>query len=299
MNFFSGNQDKGNKEKLTSDHKKYFNGFDELGGSITKYSEAVTWFEGKNDKIMVLTNCIIALEKPSSWIFSGVSNETRKLLLTDLNHIEYQVKNDSSPNKTVNVPSSETQKIIKSTINQSKVLEDKNNEYPLLSPPILHLDPELAHRMPHITEHETQNIDEYQINTMKESRFMWDDCFKLVNTTRMKRIALMYLEMCESQNMIDQGLKWKKIHKGKPSKITNFGDNESTRKILKKDIDDFLEFKHLWSVYKAVFNQQIPKDPGTDKETWDGAKQEELKDKLLHSYWNVTDGKLNVENLLP
>jgi hypothetical protein len=219
---------------------------------------------------MVLTNWIIALEKPSSWIFSGVSNEVRKVVLKDLGLIEFQVKDDKSPDKNANVPGVEAQKIIKTIINQSKVLNAEDTAYSLVAPPILHLNRELANRMPHITEHETQNIDELQVKTMMESRFMWDDCFKLVNTTRMKRIALMYLELCDSKNMIVQGLKWKKIHKGKPSKVTNFGDNESTRKILKKDIDDFLESKHLWSEYKNVFNQQIPEDPGTDTETWNG-----------------------------
>jgi len=121
----------------------------------------------------------------------------------------------------------------------------------------------LLRTMPIYKDNEIESFSDDQINTMCKSRMWWNGKFALVNVSRMKRLAMMYLELCDDKRMIPAASKWCNNHKGRPSSATNFGKNETTAKIMKEDIKTLKRNRQLWRKHKKVLNAKFPTDPAT------------------------------------
>jgi hypothetical protein len=114
--------------------------------------------------------------------------------------------------------------------------------------------------MPLYDDNEIKSFSEPQLDKMRNSRMFWEGKFPLVNVSRMKRLALVYMELSDVKNLNKQAAKWVNKHGGVPSKATKFGDNDSTVTIVKDDIKALMENKDLWKRHRAVFSKRF----GTD-----------------------------------
>jgi hypothetical protein len=122
------------------------------------------------------------------------------------------------------------------------------------------LSQNLLRSMPLYDDNEIKSFSDPQLDKMRNSRMFWEGKFPLVNVSRMKRLALVYMELSDVKNLNKQAAKWVNKHGGIPSKATKFGDVDSTVTIVKDDIKALMENKDLWKRHRAVFSKRF----GTD-----------------------------------
>jgi len=250
------------EDKLTNDQKKLFNGFDEIGGDITMYDDAVNWFENCTNKNEALTLSIIVLDKPTTYLFGGMKNSEIKMmseiyprivsLIADINM-------DGMSQANIEVK----QMGLKMLVDGCSVLTMDGTDIKFVGEKKTPMDQTLLRTMPMYKDNEIESFSDDQINTMCKSRMWWNGKFALVNVSRMKRLAMMYLELCDDKKMIPAASKWCNNHKGRPSSATNFGKNETTAKIMKEDIKVLKRNRQLWRKHKKVLNAKFPRDPAT------------------------------------
>lgn len=237
---------------LTPEQKKLFNGYDELGGDLLKYDEAVAWFESLVNKPMSLALCIVVLDKPSSWIFGGMKNSDVKVTakaFEDLKMLIEQWK-EAGPDDVKDFHLSKMEELVK----KCPYLALSGRNVNIAIPEKAALGTKLVDSMPLYEDHELESLDDDQIGNMSKVRSFWKEEFRGVNVSRMKRIAMMYLELCDEGKMIKQGKDWIRNHGGKPSRATKHGNNNETIGINKKSIQDFMSEDSYWRKYRKVFN---------------------------------------------
>jgi hypothetical protein len=123
-----------------------------------------------------------------------------------------------------------------------------------------------------------------QLDKMKSTRMWWMGIFPLVNVSRMKRLALIYLELCPDTKLNTQASKWINLHKGRPSTATRLGKNDKTTEILKGDIKALMDNKSLWKKYKKLF-RKIPDYDTEDVEDYDLSDDEMRFLNTMRSPW--------------
>lgn len=246
---------KGNKSALTSDQKKLFNGYDELGGDLIKYDQAADWFDNVKNKPVTLVACIAVLDKPSSWLFGGVQNSETKDVLNLRNTFEKErsemVRAQSDDVKKYHVDR------IKEIVDECKHLKLVGDVITLDVHGKSTFDTKLIDYMSMFEDHEIMSLTAEQITAMSLVRSFWKDDFRGVNVSRMKRVALMYLELCDEKKMISQASQWIKNHGGRPSQANKFGKATKTIEINKASLSEFISDKQYWQKHKSVFNIQL------------------------------------------
>jgi hypothetical protein len=243
---------------LTDDQKNLFNGFDEIGGDITMYDDAAEWYEKVEYKNEAMALCIAMLDKPSPWLFGGISNEKRKAMMSTVTKMK---ELDESINKATsddNVPTIYQQASVMMSLDENMSITD-DNVIGLKTAKKKSLSVMLCRSMSMYTENEIMSFEPEQLQKMALVRCWWVRPFQLVNVSRMKRVALMYMELCTRQK-IRQALQWEKNHGGKPSRVTSYGKNLKTTEILKLDIENFVSKKSYWIRHKETFDISIRAD---------------------------------------
>lgn len=242
------------ESSLTEDQKKLFNGFDELGGDVGKYSDAIEWFSNCTSKNEAIVLCLIVLSKPSSYLMGGIKNEERKEYMEAVKKLSTRSENYEYAEGTMKDRIRDQMELI---VDECKVMKLENGVAVFDGEKKSTMNELLTRSMPLFTSNEIESFDEDQINNMKAVRMWWKGIFKLANVSRMKRLALMYLELCPQQKLNTQGVKWINSHGGRPSKATKFGTNSETERILKEDIGQMKADKALWAIYKNVFSKKL------------------------------------------
>jgi len=245
------------ESSLTESQKKLFNGFDELGGDIGKYSDAIEWFMKCKSKNEAIVLCLVVLSKPSSYLMGGIKNEDRKEYMEVMKKLSARFENYGYADGNMK---ERLRDQIKLAVDECKVMKLVDGKTVFDGEKKSTMDELLARSMPLFTSNEIESFDVEQINNMKAVRMWWTGIFKLVNVSRMKRLALMYLELCPQNKLNTQGVKWINSHGGRPSKATKFGNNSETERILKEDISQMKTDKALWADYKNVFSKKLHDD---------------------------------------
>jgi hypothetical protein len=245
---------------LTQNQRDLFHGFDEIGGDITMYEDAVEWYNSTGRKVEALYCCIIILDKPTSWLFGGISNEVKKQITSGLGKIaELRAEYDASTSD--DVKNSIRAKILAQiSLNDYLEIDNNGSSITIVAKKKSTLDSVLTRSMSLFTDSDIESFDEEQLKKMIAVRMWWQGDMSLVNVSRMKRVALMYLELCSPKKMITPGVKWIKNHGGKPSSMKNYGKNEQTKIIMKSDVENFMKNKSYWKDHKDVFNVKVSKD---------------------------------------
>mmetsp|Transcript_11025 Transcript_11025/g.16579 ORF Transcript_11025/g.16579 Transcript_11025/m.16579 type:complete len:336 (+) Transcript_11025:66-1073(+) len=242
------------ESSLTESQKKLFNGFDELGGDIGKYSDAIDWFSNCKSKNEAIVLCLVVLSKPSSYLMGGIRNEERKEYMEVVKKLLPRLENYEYAEGIMKDRLKEQMELI---VDECKVMKLVDGVAIFDGEKKSTMDELLTRSMPLFTSSEIESFDVDQINNMKSVRMWWKGRFKLVNVSRMKRLAMMYLELCPQHKLNSQGAKWINSHGGRPSKATKFGTNSETERILKEDIGQMKADKALWAEYKNVFLKKL------------------------------------------
>jgi hypothetical protein len=262
--FTFGNDRKVPPVVLTDEQRELFHGFDEIGGDITMYEDAVNWFKSVERKVEALYCCIIILDKPTSWLFGGISNDVKKSITSSLTKIA-ELSAEAEASTSTDVKTALIAKIMAQvSLNENLDLNADDSQVIVSVAKKSTLSTTLCRSMALFNDVDLESFDESQLNKMKAVRMWWQNNMALVNVSRMKRVALMYLEMCLPARMITPAVKWMKNHDGKPSKMKVFGSNELTKTIMKADVDKFVKNKKYWKDHRGVFNVHFLRDPNAD-----------------------------------
>jgi hypothetical protein len=239
---------------MTPAQRELFNGFDEIGGDISKYADAVDWFEECSNKKEAIVICMVILSKPTSYLFGGIKNEDKKKFQELIEQIKAKTSNISDLSEDA---AKKVEFFIKMAIDQCPIAKLEDGAVRFSGEMKATLDEKLMRSMPVFSTSEIQSFDDDQLQRMIEVRKWWKGSFKLVNVSRMKRLALLYLEMAPQNHMPIQAKKWINNHRGRPSRATNFGNNEETTRILKEDIGQLMADKEMWKKYKKIFSHEL------------------------------------------
>lgn len=245
------------ESSLTESQKKLFNGFDELGGDIGKYADAIEWFSNCKSKNEAIVLCLVVLSKPSSYLMGGIKNEERKEYMEVMKKLSSRFENYEYAEGVMKDRLREQMELI---VDECKVMKLVDGVAIFDGEKKSTMDELLTRSMPLFTSNEIESFDVDQVNNMKSVRMWWKGRFKLVNVSRMKRLAMMYLELCPQHKLNTQGAKWINNHGGRPTKATKFGTNSETERILKEDISQMKADKALWAEYKNVFSKKLHDD---------------------------------------
>jgi hypothetical protein len=254
------------KSLLSEDQIALFNGFDEIGGDTTKYEDAMAWYRSCDNKLEAMTLCIVVLDKPAPYLFSGISNRDAKSFIAIIPKIKDKILDINDV--TMSASSKVRKKIeIEALVEACDSVSLVNGKILFTGTTKTTLDEVLIRSMPLYTTSEIESFSSEQLLQMMKTRMRWKYNFSLVNISRMKRIALIYLELCPKARMINQGVKWINKHEGRPTKATKFGKNEKTIEIMKDDIKKLSDSRKLWIIYKKEFRRSIPADKVIETET--------------------------------
>jgi hypothetical protein len=259
FNALFNNSTSGPPESLLSeDQRLLFNGFEEIGGDVTMYQDAATWFKEIPLKYEAMTLCMAILDKPTSYLFGGVSNRKRKTINAVLQRVvEANLELENAEDEQQMMYARQR---VKSIIEGCEHLRLEEDTVDLQEVGKDGVDVGLIRSCSLYTDSEIDSFDPEQILNMRSVRSWWKDEFTLVNVSRMKRAAIMYLELC-NKDPITGAYKWRVNHGGKPSAMKIFGKNTDTSNIMKSDIEKFIKDKELWSRFKDIFNVKLGKDP--------------------------------------
>jgi hypothetical protein len=268
---------------LTPEQKELFHGFDEIGGDITMYEDAASWFKGVENEVEALTCCIIVLDKPTSWLFGGIKNEVKKAVqisYTKIGGFMAEYNNTESDDIKENLRT-KIAAIVESDPNLA--LGENGNSINLACSLKSTVDSKLVRSMALLNDNDIESFDNDQLIKMKAVRMWWKGSLKLVNVSRMKRVAMMYLEMCPLRFMITPGIKWIKKHQGRPSNMEVYGTNAKTKEIMKADVEKFIKNKKYWKGFKKVFSDKLGIDVITNAhmDDDDGLSEKQLNFKSM------------------
>lgn len=244
---------------LSQEQLSLFNGFDEIGGDTTKFDDAVEWYKSTKYKNEAAVLCIVVLDKPTSYVFGGMNKAELNEFSTVIGKLQEHSRELEDPNIT---PTGRLMKIatIKNLVDSCNVLEVQDGRLAFTGENKTCLDQVLLRSMPLYTDSEIESFSDSQLQKMRASRMFWEGNFSLVNVSRMKRLAMIYMELTKAKHLIKQSAKWINKHGGIPSKATKFGKNEETVKILQDDIKNLVDNKELWKKHKKVFNTAMTAD---------------------------------------
>lgn len=240
------------KTSLTTAQRLLFNGFDEIGGDITKYQDTVTWFEncGSQNEAIVLS--VVLLDKPVTWLFAGMKNEQKNIYSETLDKINVKLV-ELNEDETSDTRKDRITVEIETMAEACEYMEEVGGLLTYCGEKKTMMNEVLCRSLALYSDVEIESFKNDQLTKMATVRRWWKGAFKLVNVTRMKRLALMYMEMCPKKYLNQQAAKWVNKHNGIPSKANRFGSNVKTEEIIKLDIKEFMEDKSHWKKYRSVF----------------------------------------------
>jgi hypothetical protein len=190
------------------------------------------------------------LDKPVSYLFGGIRNSERKVFMKTFPQIhEFYSLTLSDDQEIANKAEAKMNMLVE----ECEFMDIKDNKVVYTGDKKSSMSTTLTRSMSLFTKNEIESFSEQQYQEMKSVRVWWESRFKLVNVTRMKRIALLYLQLCPKGLLITQGAKWINKHGGRPLSATKFSKNATTAEILKSDIENMKNDTELWHGYKSEF----------------------------------------------
>lgn len=78
--YFEKDENEGNQPWETEEFKELFNGYYDIGGESEPYSKALSFLNKKDGTLVhkIIEVCIVVLEKPTSYLFAGISGEQKR-----------------------------------------------------------------------------------------------------------------------------------------------------------------------------------------------------------------------------
>jgi hypothetical protein len=272
-----------------------FNGLQEIGGDTVKYKNIPSCLPSDfSDQIKMEICCIVVLAKPSGVVFAGLTAEEKRqriertgLEVTALSDrlakeeqiakLETLMSNSvidkdvlkAMQERCVTYKAELANLIAEELINNpdgAQVMFDANsdqasqdgNSIGTGSLESVCFDESLARWLPKLTASELKNQTKEARAASIKARTFWKKEFKDVNMSKVKRIALLSLQL-RKQNT-PQALQWKKNHKGKPTQAKpRTKESEETKRIFIEIMNDFKACKKEWSTkeIKAAFNRTV------------------------------------------
>jgi hypothetical protein len=253
--FFNSRYNRSQTQVVDREFSNLFNGYDELGGDVRKYSQTATYYETHVNQLVLAMCGVMSLDKPSSWLFSGRSNEDNKKIAKKLEEL-------SRLSKVDNLTDDATKRAIDNLVEivQSEpALQIVHDEILLVDSGGNKVGKDLHRYLPHYEQSELNSFSDEDLNKMRATRCFWDLDFRTVNISKLKRVGLMYLELHGSDNKLPIADQYIKIKGGRPTKMSKFGKNAETVRIMTDIVNNFKADRDMWSKYRRTFSGDFSK----------------------------------------